>query len=399
MAITRSTTRQVAKVSTTLANGVKTVTATAKVVKTPSSRRVTKAAQIKPQPVPTGADEDIKPKPETTVTKVTTATKKTTTTSKASPAKKKASLPPPEPPKGPFKFMTGFDEALSAVRGVDPDIDQVLAKEHIFVDCFGHDPARENKTPKELTQLYYESLLRGVLAQQISGAAAKSIARKFKLLFRDGKVPTTPLDYEIPPKDSQELKDLDANLKFPTPDLVVATPHDVLRSAGLSVRKAEYVVGLSQAFTEGRLTYELFAHGTDDEIVDALVALKGIGPWSADMFLLFGLRRLNVFSIGDLGIQRGVSVYISNCEPIRKELAAVDWQEFAAAKEPGAVVRNVAKKASASSSSTSSGKAKWKVPDKNTMEFIASKFSPYRSIVMLAFWHLSAINMDVLEKK
>lgn len=300
--------------------------------------------------------------------------------------------------------MPGFKEVLETVRKAHPSLSHVFEQEALFQRCFGHNPELDDKNPEELLQYYYESLLRGILAQQISGAAATSIIRKFKLLFRTPEglaIPDKPVDYDsvIPTKDeADKLKELDASLKFPSPDLVIKTPPDLLRSAGLSVRKAEYVVCLSQAVVDEKLTYDLFTNGTDDEIVDALVAIKGIGPWSADMFLLFGLRRLNVFSIGDLGIQRGVSVYLSQSKEIRDELAAVDWAAHEAAREPGTSARardrKVAKKAAPSSSTK---KDKWKVPDKNTMEFIANKYTPYRSVLMLALWHLSAIDLNALD--
>lgn len=380
MAITRSK-RTVAQVSTVVTVKSK-ATGTAKVA---VKARVSKETQIKTET----------PKQDP-ATKARAKPKASKADSAAAALQELA--PPPPPPKGPFKFVPGFVEALAAARKVDPSLDHVLAKEHLFVDCFGYDAARADRTPAELLQQYYEALLRGVLAQQISGAAANSIQRKFKLLFDQsgaGQVPAGPLQYEVPGKDTAELRELDKRLRYPGPAVVAATRQEVLRSAGLSARKAEYVVGLSQAFVDGRLTYALFKDGTDDEIVDALVALKGIGPWSADMFLLFGLQRLNVFSIGDLGIQRGVSVYLARHPALRDELAAVDWTAHAAAKEPGACVRSVAKKPTPAAKA--GAKNKWKVPDKNTMEFIANKYAPYRSVLMLALWHMSSMDLSALD--
>ncbi|MBT7121600.1 MAG: methylated-DNA--[protein]-cysteine S-methyltransferase, partial [Clostridia bacterium] len=84
------------------------------------------------------------------------------------------------------------------------------------------------------------------------------------------------------------------------------TPDAVLRACGLSGTKVQYVKNIAQAFLDGRLSDEMIMELGDDEIVDELVKIKGIGTWTAQMFLIFCLGREDVFSYGDLGLRRGV---------------------------------------------------------------------------------------------
>ncbi|KAK9456446.1 DNA glycosylase [Dipodascopsis uninucleata] len=132
----------------------------------------------------------------------------------------------------------------------------------------------------------FNSLCSSIISQQISGAAAKSIKKRFIGLYNDSDV---------------ESK------RFPTPSEVFATDLGILRSVGLSGRKAEYVHDLAEKFVSGSLNPEDLVHDSDEEVVKKLTEVRGIGVWSAEMFLLFALKRTDIFSIGDLGIQRGMA--------------------------------------------------------------------------------------------
>ena len=123
------------------------------------------------------------------------------------------------------------------------------------------------------------------MAQQVSGAAASSIKNKFVSLF-----PSAP--------------------HFPSPSVVAGTDLPTLRSAGLSQRKAEYIQGLAQKFADGELSAEMLAGASDEEVMERLVAVRGLGQWSVEMFCCFGLKRMDVFSTGDLGVQRGMAAYL-----------------------------------------------------------------------------------------
>lgn len=83
-----------------------------------------------------------------------------------------------------------------------------------------------------------------------------------------------------------------------------------LRQAGLSERKAEYVKGLAEKFASGELTAKMLADASDDEIMEKLTAVRGLGKWSVEMFACFALKRMDIISVGDLGVQRGMAAYL-----------------------------------------------------------------------------------------
>lgn len=90
---------------------------------------------------------------------------------------------------------------------------------------------------------------------------------------------------------------------------------EVLRGCGLSGRKASYVVGIGEAIVAGELEPEALTEASDDEVIEQLTALRGLGRWSAEMFLMFNLGRPDVFSGGDLGLRRGIQVAFEMEEP------------------------------------------------------------------------------------
>lgn len=114
---------------------------------------------------------------------------------------------------------------------------------------------------------------------QVSGQAAASIRKKFTALFPD----THPA--------------------FPSPSAVLTLDIPTLRTAGLSQRKAEYITGLAEKFASGEFTAEGLVGARDEELIEKLVAVRGLGRWSVEMFACFGLKRMDVFSTGDLGVQ------------------------------------------------------------------------------------------------
>ena len=76
-----------------------------------------------------------------------------------------------------------------------------------------------------------------------------------------------------------------------------------LRTAGLSQRKAEYIHGLAEKFASGELTTEMLFEADYETVFEKLIAVRGLGKWSVEMFACFGLKRMDVFSTGDLGVQ------------------------------------------------------------------------------------------------
>ncbi len=91
-----------------------------------------------------------------------------------------------------------------------------------------------------------------------------------------------------------------------TPELVLARKRPELRACGLSDRKVEYIADLAQHFADGAIHVHRWPQMSDEEIIAELVAVRGIGRWTAEMFLIFNLLRPDVFPLDDLGLQKGI---------------------------------------------------------------------------------------------
>ena len=126
----------------------------------------------------------------------------------------------------------------------------------------------------------FHALAHSIIYQQLNGKAANTIYRRFLRLF-----PTR---------------------RFPSPEDVHKIPINQLRSAGISRRKATYLHALAEAYIMGDIKPKTFGKMSNAEIKSALTKVKGIGPWTADMFLMFSLNRPDILPVGDLGIQKGM---------------------------------------------------------------------------------------------
>jgi DNA-3-methyladenine glycosylase II len=93
-----------------------------------------------------------------------------------------------------------------------------------------------------------------------------------------------------------------------TPEKVLSRPRPQLRACGLSDRKTEYIADLAQHFADGRIHLHRWPEMSDEEIIAELVEVRGIGRWTAEMFLIFNLLRPDVFPLDDLGLQKGIKV-------------------------------------------------------------------------------------------
>ena len=187
----------------------------------------------------------------------------------------------------------------------------------------------------------FQNLASGIMAQQVSGAAANSIKKKFIGLF-DGES--------------------SAGEKFPTPAQVAATNVERLRLAGLSQRKAEYIKGLAEKFESGELSTTLLLRASDDEVMEKLIAVRGLGKWSVEMFACFGLKRMDVFSTGDLGVQRGMAAFV------------------------GKDVKKLKAK----------GGGKWKYMSEQDMLEGSERFRPYRSLFMWYMWKVEDVDVSAV---
>ena len=93
-----------------------------------------------------------------------------------------------------------------------------------------------------------------------------------------------------------------------TPEAVIAKDRKVLRACGLSDRKTEYIADLAQHFADGSIHVHRWPSMSDEEIIAELVEVRGIGRWTAEMFLIFNLLRPDVFPLDDLGLQKSIRV-------------------------------------------------------------------------------------------
>lgn len=152
----------------------------------------------------------------------------------------------------------------------------------------------------------FQALVRAIIGQQVSGAAARSIFARFLTLFPEGT--------------------------FPTPEMVTKIPLDKMRSAGLSGQKSSYIKDLAQKFSDGTIRHRSLHRMKSDELVEHLVQVKGIGVWTVHMFLIFTLNRPDVLPTGDLGIRKGFQVVYGLRklpEHAQMEKLARDWREHA----------------------------------------------------------------------
>ena len=129
---------------------------------------------------------------------------------------------------------------------------------------------------------YFEALVRAIVYQQLSGKAAAKIYNRFKDLF--------------------------SKKKYPSPFMVMERSHEELRSTGLSNQKASYIHNIANAFFTGMVPNDIDTL-SDNDVIECLTTIKGVGPWTAEMFLMFTLNRPDVFPITDLGIQKGFKLF------------------------------------------------------------------------------------------
>lgn len=177
------------------------------------------------------------------------------------------------------------------------------AREHLinadsrFRDIFDKLPCRPFQHLEKVDP--FRTLTTSILGQQISWLAARSITHRFIRLY----YPHLP--EKLPPAGSSEGVKVPQEL-FPTAQQVAESEIDVLKSAGLSTRKAEYVKDLASRFADGRLTTKRLLEADDEELARLLIEVRGIGRWTVDMFAIFSLRRPDILPVGDLGVQRGM---------------------------------------------------------------------------------------------
>jgi len=111
---------------------------------------------------------------------------------------------------------------------------------------------------------------------------------------------------------------------------MICVPPERLRGAGLSARKVAYIRGLAERVHDRLLSYETLASKSNDEVMAALMELPGIGQWTAEMFLIFGLKRPDVLALGDAGLQRAAKMLYPKADLNGKALEKVSerWKPY-----------------------------------------------------------------------
>jgi DNA-3-methyladenine glycosylase II len=146
----------------------------------------------------------------------------------------------------------------------------------------------------------FAALVRSIMYQQLAGAAATAIHGRFLKLFPKGLSPAA----------------------------VLKLPDGVMRSAGLSGSKQAAITDLARKIQDGTVPLHDVERLSDDELVARLVQVRGIGPWTAEMFLMFQLRRLDVWPVDDYGIRKGWALAHKLKEPPKPRALQEEGERF-----------------------------------------------------------------------
>lgn len=184
-----------------------------------------------------------------------------------------------------------FEKEIEILRSKDPILKKIIEK---IGEC-----------NLELEPKPFPALVEAILYQQLSMKAAGTIVRRFKALY--------------------------PNHIFPTPKDILDTPDEKLRGCGISGPKIKYIKDLSQKFKDEVIVPSKFSEISDEQIIDELIQVKGIGRWTAEMFLIFSLGRPNVLPVDDLGFRKAVYQYYGFDDlPSKDEIQKVakKWEPY-----------------------------------------------------------------------
>lgn len=183
----------------------------------------------------------------------------------------------------------------------------------------------------------FHSLAEAIVYQQLNGKAAATIFKRFTALTGD------PV----------------------TPEGILKLSPEQLRAVGLSKQKSSYLFDMAERAHRGELDFSKLPEMTDEEVISHLTQVKGVGVWTAHMFLMFTLQRANVLPTGDFGIRMAMHKHYLDRPAKRKNGAAKTKNNKTIAKAP---------------------KVKITLPTPEQMEKIARRWEPYRSIACWYLW-------------
>jgi DNA-3-methyladenine glycosylase II len=185
----------------------------------------------------------------------------------------------------------------------------------------------------------FHSLAEAIVYQQLNGKAAATIFNRFTALTGD------PV----------------------TPEGILKLSAEQLRAVGLSKQKSSYLFDMAERAQRGELDFSRLDGMTDDEVIEHLTQVKGVGVWTAHMFLMFTLQRANVLPTGDFAIRMAMHKHYLDRAKVAK-------------------VKNGVAKAKAKKTIAQSSKVKIVLPTPEQMEKIAKRWEPYRSIACWYLW-------------
>ena len=172
------------------------------------------------------------------------------------------------------------DKALLHFKKVDPKLYEVSLQVQL----------NEQAKPED----YFVDLVDSIISQQLSGKAAATIFGRFKKLFSNGQITVSKL---------------------------IKLDDEQIRQAGISYSKIKYIKGIAEEIKNKKLNLENLENLTDGEVIEELIKLKGVGVWTAEMFLMFTLQRDDIFSAGDLGLQNAmIKLYKLKDKPSKEVL-------------------------------------------------------------------------------
>ena len=187
------------------------------------------------------------------------------------------------------------------------------------------EPARPDYWPEACRHLARKDRVMKRLIPQFGDACLQSRGDAFTTLAR------SIVGLQISVKAAQSVWDKFARLpRKMTPANVLKLKVDDMRQAGLSARKIEYLVDLALHFDSGAIHVDAWKAMSDEEIIAELVGIRGIGRWTAEMFLIFHLMRPNVLPLDDVGLITGISRNYFSGDPVSRS----DAREVAAAWQP-----------------------------------------------------------------
>lgn len=186
---------------------------------------------------------------------------------------------------------TNFKKAIVHLKSVDPVLTSLF-------DCCSPVVLHQHTN-------YFQSLVEAIISQQLSDKAATTIVNRFKVLFSGADFPSS----------KQVLRKSDSDLHL----------------VGVSGAKVSYIKNLATAIEDKSVHFNDMDKASDEEIMEMLIKVKGIGRWTAEMFLIFSLGRPDVFSFGDLGLRNAVKkLYSLRKDPSSKQLEKLSsrWRPY-----------------------------------------------------------------------